>query len=142
MNNNSCDIHNKIFYPAQNYCNDKINEKWANFKDGYKLLNKINNGAFSEVYRAVHLSDNKIVAIKIIDLEKVEISIEDILTEITTMKKCKHPNILQCYCCFSDESSVWIVTPFMNMGSCYSIIKKLKQLKNVMVYQKYLLCLY
>jgi len=33
------------------------------------------------------------------------------------MKMCKHPNVLPCHCCFSDEATLWVVMPFMDRGA-------------------------
>ena len=47
------------------------------------------------------------------------------------MKLCKHENVLTLYNCFTVKSSLWLIMPFMNMGSCLEVMKQLK-LKGVM----------
>ena len=64
----------------------------------------------------------KIVAVKIINLENMNTNIEDIHREVTSMKSCRHPNLLELYCCFSVGRTLWIVTPYMDKGSFLRIM--------------------
>lgn len=65
---------------------------------------------------------------KILNLDNLSISLEDIQKEVTTMKSCKHPNVLECYTSFVTKNYLWIVMPYMSMGSCHRIISKLREL--------------
>lgn len=42
------------------------------------------------------------------------------------MKMCNHPNVLPCYCCFSDNAQLWVVMPFMDRGSAFHTLTQLK----------------
>jgi serine/threonine-protein kinase OSR1/STK39 len=65
----------------------------------YEIKTRIGSGSFSNVFRAKLKSNEKAyVAIKIMDLENISSSFEDILQEVQTMKMCDDPNILRCYC--------------------------------------------
>ena len=65
----------------------------------YELGSRIGSGAFSSVYRAkLKNNEGSQVAIKVMDLEHISSSFEDITTEVQTMKMCEDPNILRCYC--------------------------------------------
>lgn len=44
------------------------------------------------------------------------------------MKSCKHPNVLECYTSFVTKNYLWIIMPYMSMGSCHRIISKLREL--------------
>ena len=65
------------------------------------------------------------------DLEKVTVNLDHLRQEVSTMKLCKHENVLTLYNCFTVKSSLWLIMPFMNMGSCLEVMKQLK-LKGVM----------
>lgn len=81
----------------------------------------------------------KIVAVKIINLENMNTNIEDIHREVTSMKSCRHPNLLELYCCFSVGRTLWIVTPYMDKGSFLRIMysesdnKDIKYMKGLKV---------
>jgi serine/threonine-protein kinase OSR1/STK39 len=51
---------------------------------GYRKLGRIGHGAFSNVFRARSASSE--VAIKVMDLENISTSFEDILQEVQTMR--------------------------------------------------------
>jgi serine/threonine-protein kinase OSR1/STK39 len=89
----------------------------------YDKQSRIGNGAFSSVYRArIKSKENAFVAIKIMDLEHISSSFEDILQEVQTMKMCDDPNILRCYCSFVNADQLWLVTEMMDKGSCLRVM--------------------
>ncbi|ETV94146.1 STE/STE20/FRAY protein kinase, variant [Aphanomyces invadans] len=67
------------------------------------------------------------VAIKIMDLEKITTSFEDIRAEVQTMKMTNHPNVLKCYCSFVYKDQLWLVMQLMNKGSCLHAMNILKK---------------
>jgi serine/threonine-protein kinase OSR1/STK39 len=89
----------------------------------YDQQARIGNGAFSNVYRArIRSKENSFVAIKVMDLEHISSSFEDILQEVQTMKMCDDPNILRCYCSFVNADQLWLVTEMMDKGSCLRVM--------------------
>ena len=89
----------------------------------YDQQARIGSGAFSNVYRArIKSKENSFVAIKIMDLEHISSSFEDILQEVQTMKMCDDPNILRCYCSFVNADQLWLVTEMMDKGSCLRVM--------------------
>ena len=96
---------------------------------------RIGNGAFSSVYRAKRKdsssgggSGHHYVAIKIMDLEHISSSFEDILQEVQTMKMCDDPNILRCHCSFVNTDQLWLVTELMDKGSCLRVMNAARSL--------------
>jgi len=99
---------------------------------GYEMAARIGNGAFSSVYRAKRKESAvsgakdggvaQYVAIKIMDLEHISSSFEDILQEVQTMKMCDDPNILRCHCSFVHADQLWLVTELMDKGSCLRVM--------------------
>lgn len=95
----------------------------------YDQQARIGSGAFSNVYRArIKSKENAYVAIKIMDLEHISSSFEDILQEVQTMKMCDDPNILRCYCSFVNADQLWLVTEMMDKGSCLRLMNVAKGL--------------
>lgn len=104
---------------------------WPTDPTKYEFAEKgsIGKGAFAKVYIATCPSKTKKqVAIKLMDLEKVTVDLDHLRHEVSTMKLCKHPNVLPLYNCFTVKSMLWLVMPFMNHGSCLEVMKQLKQL--------------
>ena len=63
----------------------------------YILFDQIGMGTFSKVTRAVHLLTEQVVAVKILEKEKIEddVDVERIVREIEILKNISHPNIAQ-----------------------------------------------
>ncbi|KAL7448721.1 hypothetical protein ACHAWC_000866, partial [Mediolabrus comicus] len=117
--------------------------EWPTNADHYQLINRIGQGAFASVWRARiirsrnNMDDNNNdndegdntdavesnktdeihCAIKIMDLEHVNINISDIRLEVQTMRLSSHPNVLVCHTSFVRDTDLWLVTQLMSKGS-------------------------
>ncbi|KAF4323331.1 hypothetical protein BBO99_00002046 [Phytophthora kernoviae] len=102
-------------------------EEWPTVAAEYQIIEQIGQGAFAKVWKAYCASKKIHVAIKIMDLEKITTSFEDIRAEVQTMKMTNHPNVLKCYCSFVHKDQLWLVTQLMNKGSCLHVMNLLKK---------------
>jgi serine/threonine-protein kinase 24/25/MST4 len=76
---------------------------------GYILEKKIGDGSFGKVYQGYDKTEKRPVAIKIIDLEKVEDELEDIQQEIRVLSDCDCGQLCRYFGSFIVESRLWII---------------------------------
>ncbi|CEP07635.1 hypothetical protein [Parasitella parasitica] len=92
--------------------------------DDFEIKQPIGYGSSAMVYSAVYLPHNKRVAIKVIDLDMFERNqIDELRRETALMALSKHPHVLRVYGSFVHGSKLYIVTPYMAVGSCLDIMK-------------------
>lgn len=89
----------------------------------YELLDECGRGVSANVWRAVCTPLNEEVAVKLLDLENMSCSLEEIIREAQTMKQLSHPNVLPLYCSFVAKSNLWMVMPYVSGGSVLNIMK-------------------
>lgn len=92
-------------------------------KEEYQIMEIIGVGSYSTVYHGKIKTNNIDVAIKIIDLEKVDITLDEISFEVKTISLLHHPNIINVYVSFVVDQEIWIVMPYLPFGSCLDILK-------------------
>ena len=102
--------------------------EWPADAKQYQTIQRIGRGAFSGVWKAICKSNKQEVAIKIMDLEKISTSFEDIVQEVQTMRLSDDSNVLRCYCSFVNEDQLWLVTQLMSKGSCLRVMNIAKRL--------------
>ncbi|KAK9053056.1 hypothetical protein SSX86_029686 [Deinandra increscens subsp. villosa] len=91
--------------------------------DHYNLLEEVGYGASATVYRAIYLPSNDVVAVKSLDLERINCNLDDIRREAQTMSLIDHPNVIRAFCSFVVNQNLWVVMPFMAEGSCLHLMK-------------------
>jgi serine/threonine protein kinase len=82
--------------------------------DGYEFLEELGHGENSAVYRAIcPAAGNEAVAIKVINLEGLPLSLDDLIKEIRVMSLSSHENVVPYRTSFSVGHNLWIVMPFV-----------------------------
>nr|XP_043606451.1 serine/threonine-protein kinase OSR1 [Erigeron canadensis] len=98
-------------------------KKYPIGSEHYVLYEEIGQGVSASVYRAKCLTNDEIVAIKVLDFERGNCDLNNVSREAQTMILVDHPNVLKSHCSFVHDHSLWVVMPFMAGGSCLHILK-------------------
>jgi len=91
--------------------------------DDYRLMEEIGFGANAVVYRAIFLPANRTIAVKCLDLDRVNSNLDDVRKEAQIMSLIDHPNVIRAYCSFVVDHNLWVIMPFMAEGSCLHLMK-------------------
>jgi serine/threonine-protein kinase OSR1/STK39 len=105
-----------------------VNEDgWPLAPEGYVISVEVGQGAFAKVMRAYCPLKDESVALKVMKLENITTSLEEIQAEVRSMKLSHHVNVLDLLCCFVVKSDLWLVMPLMDKGSCHYVMRMLRK---------------
>ncbi|XP_024316250.1 serine/threonine-protein kinase BLUS1 isoform X3 [Brachypodium distachyon] len=91
--------------------------------EDYELYEEIGQGVSAIVYRALCKPLDEIVAVKVLDFERTNSDLNNIMREAQTMILIDHPNVVKALCSFTNNQTLWVVMPYMAGGSCLHIMK-------------------
>jgi serine/threonine protein kinase len=86
----------------------------------FQLLDKLGEGSYGSVWKALHKQTGSIVAVKRVGIDN---DLDDIVKEIEFMKGCKSPYIVKYYGSYFKDSELWIVMEYCGAGSVCDIMK-------------------
>ncbi|KAK5576892.1 hypothetical protein RB653_001829 [Dictyostelium firmibasis] len=88
----------------------------------YHIQERLGKGSFGQVFKAVHIANGKVVAIKIISLDDQE-AIKDVRKEISILAECNDPNIVQYFGSYFKDHQLWIVMEYCGGGSVSDLLQ-------------------
>lgn len=115
------------------YMDEEFNWHGENPAESFELQEKLGQGAYGVVYRAVHKSSQMPIAIKELFCDPEQQT--QIEAEINILKKCRHPDIVGYFGCFKRSSDIWILMDLCEMGSLADLMRILpsKSLSEVQI---------
>ena len=81
----------------------------------FEMIAKLGEGSYGSVYKALDRRDDRIVAIKILEMEDEDTA--ELQREINILKQCSSEYIVGYKGSFEKDSKVWIVMEFFDAGS-------------------------
>ncbi|KAI9735644.1 MAG: hypothetical protein M1834_001660 [Cirrosporium novae-zelandiae] len=101
----------------------------------YEFLELIGKGSFGRVFKAYSLKENKIVALKVLEVDAIDYrvnaeekddTIKSFMHEITILKQLRDSNVKNIniiYDAFSIHSQLWIVNEYCPGGSLHTLMR-------------------
>ena len=103
--------------------------------DNYRIIKKLGQGTFGQVYKIMQLKTGNIRALKIIPKNNLRAGFtdKDITREINIMKNLDHPHIIKLYEFYKDAENYYLVNEFCTEGDLSEKMYKLKFLPEPIV---------
>lgn len=89
-------------------------------EDVFDLLEKIGEGAYGAVYKAMHKESGQKLAIKQVPVDS---DLQDIIKEISIMQQCDSAYVVKYYGSYFKNTDLWIVMEYCGGGSVSDIMR-------------------
>eukprot|EP00475_Leptophrys_vorax_P044898 TRINITY_DN9159_c0_g1_i2.p1 TRINITY_DN9159_c0_g1~~TRINITY_DN9159_c0_g1_i2.p1 ORF type:complete len:540 (+),score=74.19 TRINITY_DN9159_c0_g1_i2:329-1948(+) len=107
------------------------NFQWTgkNLQETFKLVEKLGEGSFGVVYRAIHNEAKMEVAVKFVKFSSSDAdAAKSLRKEIAILRACSNENIVEYMGCWGPDQKkrLWIITEFCHLGSitdCLGVAK-------------------
>ena len=92
---------------------------------GYKIMNKLGQGAYGKVYKAMD-SSGRVSAVKVMDLSLMSENFRNkfLPRELSTLIECRHENLIQVWDIFRASNKIFIFMEFAGNGDLAGYLKK------------------
>eukprot|EP00158_Paraphelidium_tribonemae_P005404 Partr_v1_DN27319_c2_g1_i3_m46011 putative serine threonine kinase len=90
----------------------------------FVLMDKLGEGSYGAVYKAMHIESSVVVALKIVPIEN---DLDDIIKEINVMNGCNNDAIVRYYGSFFKNDHLWMFIEFCPAGSVSDIMKLMQE---------------
>jgi len=78
------------------------------------MIGKVGEGAFGEVYKAIHIETGRVVALKKIRIRGMDQGFpKNLLREMQALEKLQHPNVIELYECFPHGPAIVLACEYM-----------------------------
>ncbi|RLN92070.1 hypothetical protein BBJ28_00022554 [Nothophytophthora sp. Chile5] len=87
-------------------------------EDVYEVLERIGEGSYGKVYKAVTKASAEVVALKVVPMESEDqVAFDELTREIRILECCASPFVVQYRGSFTFDSQLWIAMEFCAAGS-------------------------
>ena len=111
-------------------CSEVYNdEKVGNCLEDFEIIKELGKGSFGKVFKVRSKKNNKIYAMKILNLNSNQNLIRYILNEAKFLERLSNNYITKYYNSFEKDNLIYIIIEFMNNGTLKNYINSFEALK-------------
>ena len=98
---------------------------FTNINEKYDIQEQIGKGKFAIVYKGIHKTTDRVVAIKILNKQDMTtIDLELVKTEMDVLKICQHPYIIKLYDIQENEENIYLIMEYCQGSDLFTYIEK------------------
>ena len=85
----------------------------------FDILNKLGEGSYGSVYKAIHKDSRQVLAIKQVP---VDTDLQEIIKEISIMQQCDSPYVVKYYGSYFKNTDLWVGSDMLAITSVTTLI--------------------